>query len=100
MGTHMVIPAIGRLFPWMFTPTLRRALILRCPAFLSCSLVVKLSALFDPMKLLSYSLAFASLASLACGCAFLLFSAPVPALLGLLAFALLGLAAVKLNPEI
>jgi hypothetical protein len=52
------------------------------------------------MKLLSYSLAFTSLASLGMGCAFLLFSAPVPALLGLLAFALLGLVAVKLNPEI
>jgi hypothetical protein len=56
--------------------------------------------LADIMKILSYSLALASLASLACGIAFLLFSAPVPALLGLLAFALLGLAAVKLNPEI
>lgn len=54
----------------------------------------------DLMKLFSYSLALASLASLAIGCAFLLFSLPFPALLGLLAFALLGLAAVKLNPEI
>jgi hypothetical protein len=52
------------------------------------------------MKILSHLLAFASLASLALGCAFLLFSAPVPVLLGLLAFALLGFAAVKLNPEI
>ncbi len=52
------------------------------------------------MKILTYSLAFASLASLAMGGAFLLFSLPIPALLGLLAFALLGLAAVKLNPEI
>jgi hypothetical protein len=34
------------------------------------------------------------------GCAFLLFSAPFLALLGFLAFALLGLAAVKLNPEL
>jgi hypothetical protein len=54
----------------------------------------------DIMKILSYSLAFASLASLAMGCAFLLFSLPFLALLGLLAFALLGLVAVKLNPEI
>jgi len=52
------------------------------------------------MKILSYSLAFASLASLACGCAFLLFSAPFPALLGFLGFALLGLVAAKINPEI
>jgi hypothetical protein len=52
------------------------------------------------MKILSYSLAFASLASLAMGGAFLLFSAPVPALLGLLAFASLGLVAVKINPEL
>jgi hypothetical protein len=52
------------------------------------------------MKILSYSLAFASLASLACGCAFLLFSAPVPALIGFLAFALLGFTAAKLNPEL
>jgi hypothetical protein len=52
------------------------------------------------MKLLSHLLAVASLASLACGCAFLLFSAPFPALLGLLGFALIGLAAVKLNPEL
>lgn len=52
------------------------------------------------MKLLSHFLAFASLASLAMGCAFLLFYAPVPALIGFLAFASLGLAAVKLNPEL
>jgi hypothetical protein len=52
------------------------------------------------MKLLSYSLAFASLASLACGVAFLLFSAPIPALLGLCGFALLGFTAVKINPEL
>jgi hypothetical protein len=52
------------------------------------------------MKILSYSLAIAALASLACGCAFLLFSAPVPALLGFLAFALLGFTAAKLNPEL
>jgi hypothetical protein len=52
------------------------------------------------MKILSYSLAVASLASLACGVASLLFSAPIPALLGFLAFALFGLVAVKINPEI
>jgi hypothetical protein len=52
------------------------------------------------MKILSYSLAVASLASLAMGCAFLLFSAPVPALLGLCGFASLGFTAVKINPEI
>jgi hypothetical protein len=52
------------------------------------------------MKLLSYSLAVASLASLACGCAFLLFSAPFPALLCLCGFALLGFTAVKINPEL
>jgi hypothetical protein len=52
------------------------------------------------MKVLSYSLAFASLASLAMGCAFLLFSAPFLALLGFAGFALLGFTAVKLNPEI
>jgi hypothetical protein len=52
------------------------------------------------MKILSYSLAFASLASLAMGCAFLLFSAPFPALLCFCGFALFGLAAAKLNPEI
>jgi hypothetical protein len=52
------------------------------------------------MKLFSHLLAFASLASLAMGGAFLLFSLPFPALLGLLAFALLGFTAVKLNPEI
>jgi hypothetical protein len=52
------------------------------------------------MKLFSHLLAFASLASLACGVAFLLFSLPIPALLGLCGFASLGFAAVKLNPEI
>jgi predicted PurR-regulated permease PerM len=52
------------------------------------------------MKLFSHLLAFAALASLACGIAFLLFSLPFPALLGFLAFALLGFTAVKLNPEL
>jgi hypothetical protein len=52
------------------------------------------------MKIISHLLAFASLASLACGIAFLLFSAPFLALLGLLAFALLGFTAAKINPEI
>jgi hypothetical protein len=61
---------------------------------------INLNLFADPMKLLSYSLAFASLASLACGCAFLLFSLPIPALLCFCGFALLGLAAAKINPEI
>jgi hypothetical protein len=52
------------------------------------------------MKILSHLLAFASLASLAMGGAFLLFSAPIPALIGFLAFALLGFTAAKINPEI
>ena len=52
------------------------------------------------MKLLSRFLAVASLASLACGIAFLLFSAPFLALLAFLGFASLGLAAAKLNPEL
>jgi hypothetical protein len=52
------------------------------------------------VKIISHLLAFASLASLALGCAFLLFSLPIPALLGFLAFALLGFTAAKLNPEI
>jgi hypothetical protein len=52
------------------------------------------------MKILSRFLAVASLASLALGIAFLLFSAPFLALLGLLAFALLGFTAAKINPEI
>jgi hypothetical protein len=52
------------------------------------------------MKLLSYSLAFASLASLAMGGAFLLFSLPFLAVLAFAGFALLGLVAVKLNPEL
>jgi len=56
--------------------------------------------LADIMKLFSYSLAVASLASLACGGAFLLFSAPFLALLGLLAFALLGFTAAKINPKL
>jgi hypothetical protein len=54
----------------------------------------------EPVKILSYSLAFASLASLAMGGAFLLFSLPVPALLGFCSFASLGFVAVKLNPEV
>jgi len=52
------------------------------------------------MKIFSHLLSVASLASLAMGCACLLFSASVPALIGFLAFASLGLVAVKLNPEI
>jgi hypothetical protein len=52
------------------------------------------------MKLLSHLLAVASLASLAMGCACLLFSAPFPALLGLCGFALLGFTAAKINPEL
>jgi hypothetical protein len=52
------------------------------------------------MKIISHLLAFASLASLGMGCAFLLFSLPFPALIGFLAFASLGFTAVKLNPEI
>jgi hypothetical protein len=52
------------------------------------------------MKLLSHLLAFASLASLALGIAFLLFSAPFPALLAFCGFALLGFTAVKINPEL
>jgi hypothetical protein len=52
------------------------------------------------MKILSSLLAFASLASLALGIAFLLFSAPFLALLCFSGFALFGLAAVKLNPEL
>jgi len=52
------------------------------------------------MKLFSYSLALASLASLAMGGAFLLFSLPFPALLGFCGFASLGFTAVKINPEI
>jgi hypothetical protein len=52
------------------------------------------------MKLFSHLLAFASLASLAMGCAFLLFSAPVPALFAFIGFASLGFTAAKLNPEI
>jgi uncharacterized membrane protein AbrB (regulator of aidB expression) len=52
------------------------------------------------MKIISHLLAFASLASLALGCAFLLFSLPIPALIGFVAFALLGFTAVKINPEI
>jgi hypothetical protein len=52
------------------------------------------------MKILSYSLALASLASLACGVAFLLFSLPIPALLAFAGFALLGFTAAKINPEL
>jgi hypothetical protein len=52
------------------------------------------------MKILSCSLAFASLASLALCCAFLLFSAPFPALLAFCGFASLGFTAAKINPEI
>jgi hypothetical protein len=52
------------------------------------------------MKILSSFLAFASLASLALGCASLLIVGPIPALLGLLAFALFGFVAVKLNPKL
>jgi hypothetical protein len=52
------------------------------------------------MKILSYSLALASLASLAMGGAFLLFSAPFLALLGFCGFASLGFVAAKLNPEL
>jgi hypothetical protein len=52
------------------------------------------------MKLFSHLLAFASLASLALGCACLLFSGSCFALIGFLAFALFGLVAVKLNPEL
>jgi hypothetical protein len=52
------------------------------------------------MKLFSHLLAVASLASLACGIAFLLFSLPFFALIGFLVFASLGLVAVKLNPKL
>jgi len=52
------------------------------------------------MKILSSFLAVASLASLACGIALLLFSLPILALLCFSGFALLGLVAVKLNPEL
>jgi hypothetical protein len=52
------------------------------------------------MKLFSHLIAVASLASLACGIAFLLFSGSCFALIGFLAFASLGFTAVKLNPEI
>jgi hypothetical protein len=96
----MAIPAIGQPFPWMFLHTRKREHIAKFPFFLSCSQTVKLSALFDPMKLFSYFLAFASLASLALGCASLLIVGPFPALLGFLGFALLGFASVKINPEI
>jgi hypothetical protein len=54
----------------------------------------------DPMKILSSLLAFASLASLACGCAFTLALGPIPALLGFAGFVVLGCAAVYLNPEL
>jgi len=52
------------------------------------------------MKIFSHILAVASLASLACGVAFLLFSAPFSALLCLCGFASLGFTAVKINPEL
>jgi hypothetical protein len=52
------------------------------------------------MKIISHILAFAALASLALGCAFLLFSLPILAVLGLLGFASLGFTAVKINPEL
>ncbi len=55
---------------------------------------------FNQMKIIYHLLALASLASLACGIAFLLFSAPIPALLGFLGFALFGLVAAKINPEL
>jgi hypothetical protein len=55
---------------------------------------------FDPMKILSYSLAFASLASLACGCAFTLVLGPIPALVGFAGFVGLGALAVYLDPEL
>ena len=96
----MVIPAIGHPFPWMFSLIRKREHTAKFPFSLSCLQVVRLFALFNPMKILSRFLAFASLASLACGIAFLLFSAPFLALLCFSGFALFGLAAVKLNPEI
>jgi hypothetical protein len=56
--------------------------------------------LADIMKILSSLIAFASLASLACGCAFTLVLGPVPALLGFAGFVSLGALAVYLNPEL
>jgi len=52
------------------------------------------------MKIISHLLAFASLASLAMGCASLLIVGPLPALLCFFGFALLGFTAAKINPEI
>jgi hypothetical protein len=54
----------------------------------------------DPMRIISHLLAFASLASLACGCTFTLVLGPVPALLGFAGFVGLGALAVYLNPEL
>ena len=51
-------------------------------------------------KLFSHILAVASLASLAMGGAFLLFSLPVPALVGFAGFVALGALAVYINPEL
>ncbi len=56
--------------------------------------------LADFMKILSHLLAFASLASLAMGGAFLLFSLPILAVLAFSGFALLGFTAAKINPEL
>jgi hypothetical protein len=56
--------------------------------------------LADLMKLFSHFLAVASLASLALGIAFLLFSLPFLAVLCFSGFASLGLAAAKINPEL
>jgi len=56
--------------------------------------------LADPMKILSYSLALASLCSLGMGCAFTLALGPIPALLGFAGFVALGALAVYLDPEL
>ena len=53
------------------------------------------------MKLFSYFLAIASIASLALGFGgTLAIGGPFPALLGFAGFALLGFSAVKINPKI
>jgi hypothetical protein len=53
------------------------------------------------MKILSYLLAFASIASLALGfCGTLTIGGPFPALLGFAGFAFFGFAAGKISPEI
>jgi hypothetical protein len=53
------------------------------------------------MKIISYFLAGAGIASLSMGfCGTLTIGGPIPALLGLCGFALLGLAAGKINPNI